>query len=63
MEQSQIIINGIVFLPHTWPLLAVFMLTVCGSMLGLVVACLKPIVRPRQKRAQAIRLNIKPNQY
>ncbi len=59
MSESQIIINGIVFLPHTWPLLAVFVLVVGGSIAGLVTCAIWSLLKPKPQVYAAIRLKLK----
>ena len=59
MSESQIIINGIVFLPHTWPLLAVFVLVVGGSIAGLVTCAIWSVLKPKTQVYAATRLKLK----
>jgi hypothetical protein len=59
MSESQIVINGIVFLPHTWPLLAVFVLVVGGSIAGLVTCAIWSVLKPKPQVYAATRLKLK----
>jgi hypothetical protein len=56
MESSQIVINGVVFLPHTWPLLGVFALVVGGSIASLLVIGIWALVKPKPPIYAATRL-------
>ena len=59
MSESQIIINGIVFLPHTWPLLAVFVLVVGGSIASVITCAIWTVLKPKPQVYAATRLKLK----
>jgi len=59
MSLTQIVIFDIVFLPHTWPLLGVFVLVVGGGIGGLITCAIWPLLKPKPQVYSAIRLKLK----
>lgn len=59
MSLTQIVIFDIVFLPHTWPLLGVFVLVVGGSIAGLITCAVWSVLKPKPQVYAATRLKLK----
>lgn len=59
MSLTQIVIFDTVFLPHTWPLLGVFVLVVGGSIAGLITCAVWSVLKPKPQVYAATRLKLK----
>ena len=59
MSLTEIVIFDIVFLPHTWPLLGVFVLVVGVGIGGLITCVISALVKPKAHSYAAYSLKSK----